>query len=77
MLNRWPWIVTVLAVLLVANPIGSDFLYAAFGSNEALSRNIAQPIVFTVIVVLVAAGLLEWWIKRLIRRRRTRPAPLD
>jgi hypothetical protein len=42
-----------------------------------LPRNIAQPIVFTVIVILAVLGLLEWWIKRQVRRRRPRPAPLD
>jgi hypothetical protein len=31
MLNRWPWIVTVVAILVAINPIGLDFLDSAFG----------------------------------------------
>jgi len=77
MLRRWPWISTALAIVLAINPIGLSFLHSAFVSNEALSRNIAQPLVFTAIVALVALGLLEWWVGTVIRRRRARQAPLD
>ena len=76
-MSRWPWVTTALAVVLAINPIGLDFLTSAFGSSEALSRNIAQPIVFAAILILAILALLEWFIWRTVRRHRVRQAPLD
>lgn len=54
-----PWIVLVLALVLAFNPVGWDFLRSAFWSGEQLSRNIARPIVFIAIAILVALALVE------------------
>ena len=75
-MKRWPWITTIVSVAFALSPVGQAFLYGAFGSSEALSRNIAQPLVFTAVLILAGLGLLEWWTGRLLRRR-ARQAPLD
>jgi hypothetical protein len=72
--SRWPWITTLLAIVLVLNPVGLDILSGAFFSSEALSRNIWQPIVLTGIAALVATGALEWFFRRLAFNRRGRGA---
>jgi hypothetical protein len=69
-MTRWPWIVIVLAAITFLNPIGLEFIHAAFLSGEQLSRNIAQPFVFTALFILVVLGTCEWWLKRWLRRRR-------
>ena len=53
----------VLAVLAAINPVGLSFLGSAFTSNEQLSRNIAQPIVFTAMALVAVAGGIEWWVR--------------
>jgi hypothetical protein len=58
-MRRWPWITTIVAVLLAVSPPGCQII-AALDSGEALSRNIAQPIATMVAVILLAFGLLEW-----------------
>ena len=75
-MKRWPWFTTIVSVAFALSPVGQAFLYGAFGSSEALSRNIAQLLVCTAILILVALGLLEWWAGRLLRRRAHK-APLD
>ena len=52
--TRWPWISLLLGAVVALNPIGLDFLHSAFLSGEQLSRNIAQPIVFSGLAILVA-----------------------
>ena len=69
-MTRWPWIAIVLAAITFFNPIGLEFIHAAFLSGEQLSRNIAQPLVFAALFILIALGVSEWWIKRWLRRRR-------
>ena len=58
-----PWITLVLTAVLALNPVGLDFLNSAFRSSEQLSRNIAQPIVFIVIAILVAVALIEMLVR--------------
>lgn len=70
-MRKWPWITTVVAVVLAVSPVGQAFIDGAF-SSEALSRNIARPILIGAALVLVTLGLLEAWIWRIVRRRRLR-----
>ena len=58
-----PWISLVLAAALALNPIGLDFLRNAFWSGEQLSRNIARPIVFIAIAIMVALALIEMLVR--------------
>ena len=69
-MNRWPWFTAIAAIVLAFSPLGQDFIYSAFASNEQLARNIARPIVYGAVVVLVALAALEWWIRRALRRRK-------
>ncbi len=64
MMKQLPWISLVLAAIVLLNPVGLGFLRNAFFSGEQLSRNIAQPIVFGVLAVLVALVAVEWWLRR-------------
>ncbi len=59
-----------MAVALAVFPVGQDFIYLAFFSGEQLSRNIAQPIFFTALAVVVLLVVLEWWVRRIIHKRR-------
>jgi hypothetical protein len=68
-MGPWPWITVVIAAIACLNPVGLDFLYNAFVSNEQLSRNIAQPFVFGAIVILIGLAAIEILLKRLSRRR--------
>lgn len=69
-MRQWPWITLLLAAILAITPFGRDFIYLAFFSGEQLSRNIAQPIFFMALAVVAALVLLEWWIRRIIGKRR-------
>ena len=66
-MSRLPWITLVIAAVAALNPVGLAFLRNAFWSGEQLSRNIAQPIVFTAIGILVLAAILEVLIKYWLR----------
>ncbi|MDO8979755.1 MAG: hypothetical protein Q7V17_11040 [Afipia sp.] len=62
--TSWPWITMLLAVAVVLNPVGLDFLHGAFMSNEQLSRSIARPIVFMIGGVLGVLCMLEFGIRQ-------------
>lgn len=66
-----PWITAVLALALVANPVGWDFLYSAFVSSDQLGRNIARPLVLMAIGVMLVLGLAEYLARRWLRGRST------
>jgi hypothetical protein len=53
----------LLAGILALSPLGRDVIYLSFFSNEALSRNIWQPIALTAIAIAAVVVLLEWWIR--------------
>lgn len=76
-----PWVTMLLTVMLVANPIGLEFLHGAFVSREQLSRNIFQPIVLTVAAGLIICAVVETlaraWRQRLQRRQAQRSIDAD
>ncbi len=63
-MKRWPWITMLLAAVAALNPLGLDIIHAAFFSGEQLSRNIWQPIVYGVALILLVLIALEWWVRR-------------
>ena len=69
-MQRWPWITLILVAVVLVTPVGRDFVYSAFFSGEQLSRNIAQPIVFSGLAIALLLAALEWWIRRIISKRR-------
>ena len=69
-MKRWPWITILLAAVVLLNPLGLDIFYAAFQSNEALSRNIWRPSLLGV-TILEALTAVEWWMRA--RRYHARP----
>ena len=69
-MQRWPLFTLAASAGVALSTIGREFIHNAFFSGEQLSRNIAQPIVYSAIVILVVLGALEWWIRRLRARRR-------
>jgi hypothetical protein len=71
-MKQWPWITTIVTVLLAVTPPGWE-LISALGSGEALSRNIAGPIVMTVALILLVLGMLEWVMWRKINARPNFP----
>ncbi|WP_257198089.1 MULTISPECIES: hypothetical protein [unclassified Bradyrhizobium] len=64
----------MLGAVVALNPVGLDFLRSAFFSGEQLSRNIAQPIVFSALAILVLIGIIEWLVRLIVFKRRARGA---
>jgi hypothetical protein len=62
----------LLAAIIALNPLGLDMVYAAFLSNEALSRKIWRPIALTAMAIMALIVLLEWRIRIFILKRRAR-----
>ena len=74
MRTRWPWISVLLAIAIMVSPIGREVFHDAFLSGEQLSRNIAQPIFFIGLAILVLIGALEWLVRLFVFKRRARGA---
>lgn len=69
-MHRWPWITVLMAVVLAVTPVGQNSIYLAFFSGEQLSRNIAQPIFFMALAAVLLLVVLEWWVRRIMHKRR-------
>ncbi|MDI1267098.1 MAG: hypothetical protein PS018_27930 [bacterium] len=62
----------LLAAMVALNPVGLDFLRSAFLADEALTRNIARPIVLTGLAIAALAVALEWLFRVYVLKRRRR-----
>jgi hypothetical protein len=62
----------LLAAMVVLNPVGLDFLRSAFLADEALTRNIARPIVLAGLAIAALAAALEWLVRVYVLKRRRR-----
>jgi hypothetical protein len=71
---RWPWISALLGAVVILTPPAREILHDAFFASEAISRNIAQFLVYAGLAILVLMGLLEWLVRVLVSRRRARGA---
>jgi len=73
-MKHWPWITTIIAVVVLAlTPLGWS-LISGLMSGEALSRNIAGGVLMTVVLpVLLVLGLLESLIRWKISSPRNFP----
>ena len=71
---RWPWISLLLAVLVVISPLGREIIHDAFFSGEALSRSIAQFMVYVGLSGMALIAVIEWLVMMIISRRRARGA---
>lgn len=69
-MHRWPWITVLMAVVLAVTPVGQNSIYLAFFSGEQLSRNIARPIFFMALAAVLLLVVLEWWVRRIMHKRR-------
>ena len=69
-MSRFPWITAVLGTVIALVPSGRDMIAGAFFSNEALTRNIAQPIVAIGIGIFGVLAVIEWYVRNLLHRRR-------
>ena len=65
-MRKWPWILLLLVAAIAVSPIGQDFIYSAFFSNEQWSRIIVQPIALMALAFAGMVVLLEWWIGRMV-----------
>jgi|HubBroStandDraft_2_1064218.scaffolds.fasta_scaffold766844_2 hypothetical protein len=63
---------TLLAAIMALSPLGREVIYAAFLSNEALSRNIWEPIALTAFAIAALIVLLEWRARVFMLNRRAR-----
>jgi hypothetical protein len=74
-MKNWPVITTIIAVVVLAlTPLGWG-LIAGVMSGEALSRNIAGPILGMVVLILLVLAFLEWLMWWKINSRRNFPPP--
>jgi hypothetical protein len=74
MRTRWPWISMLLSILILVSPIGTDVLYDAFFNGEGLVRNIAQPLAFILLAILISICAIEWLARLIASKRRDRGA---
>ena len=72
--TSWPWISLLLAAIVSLNPVGLDFLRSALLADEALTRNIARPIVLAGAAIVVLAAVTEWLVRAFVLKRRARGA---
>jgi hypothetical protein len=70
--TRWPWITLLIIIAALLNPLGLDIIHAAFLSGEVLSRNIWQPVALIATAVLLMMIALEWLLRALALKRRSR-----
>jgi hypothetical protein len=74
-MKNWPWITTIIAVIVLAlTPLGWS-LISGLMSGEALSRNIAGGVLTIVMLILLVVGLLESLIRWKISSRPNFPPP--
>jgi hypothetical protein len=71
---RWPWITTTAAVVLLVSPPGQEVVGGAFFSRERLTRHLSLFLLAVVGSIMVAAALIEWfmrfhWLRHRARRR--------
>jgi hypothetical protein len=70
-LARWPWVTSVVAGLVILNPIGLDFLSSALRQSPTdWLAGLATMIAAAAMGVLVVMGLIECYIRGRILRRR-------
>ena len=69
-MSRFPWITTVIGIVIALVPPGRDMIEGAFFSSEALTRNIARPLVMIGIGILAAIAVVEWYVRSFLHRRR-------
>ncbi len=75
-LTRWPWVTTVVAGLVVLNPLGLDILAAAVRplATDWL-RDLWLMVAGAGVLVLIAMGGIECYIRGHMLRRRMAPSP--
>jgi hypothetical protein len=74
-LTLWPWLTTVVAGLLVLNPFGLAFVWAALRHSAGdLLKDFATMVAATGACAVVVMGAIECYIRGRIRRRRVEEA---
>ena len=69
-MSRFPWITAVIGTVIALVPPGRDMIEGAFFATEALTRNIARPLVMIGIGILAAIAVVEWYVRSFLHRRR-------
>lgn len=72
--TSWPWITMLLAAATALNPVGYDIIHNAWNSGEQLARSLGQFLVYTVLGIAAAVGLLEFGIRKFLISRQSRLA---
>ena len=57
--TRWPWLSLLLLIVIVISPLGREIIHDAFFSGEALSRNIAQFMLYIGQGIAVLVAVLD------------------
>jgi hypothetical protein len=72
-LSRWPWVTTIVAGLVVLNPLGLDILGQAISYHSGnWLRDFFRTIAFGAIAALIAIALIEYYIRGRMLRRAAR-----
>lgn len=65
MRTQWPWITLLVAAVAIFNPVGWAFVGAAIRySVTDWLRDLAVVVTLTGAAILIAMGLIEWWLRR-------------
>jgi hypothetical protein len=65
MKTQWPWITLLVAAVAIFNPVGWAFVSAAIRySVTDWLRDLAVVVTLTGAAILIAMGLIEWWLRR-------------
>lgn len=64
----------LLLIVVIISPLGREISHDAFFSGEALSRNIAQFMLYIGLGIAALIVALEWLVRLIISRRRARDA---
>ncbi|MDB5567739.1 MAG: hypothetical protein JWP84_4305 [Tardiphaga sp.] len=72
--TSWPWITLLIAAAAALNPVGYDIIYNAYHSGEQLARSLGQFLIYCALGILVALGLIEFGIRKVLILRQRRSA---
>ena len=76
-LSLWPWVTTIVAELVILNPLGLDILGQAISYHASnWMRDLARTVAFGGIGLLISMALIECYIRgRMLRRRPVQNPP--
>jgi hypothetical protein len=74
-LSRWPWVTTIVAGLVILNPVGLDILGQAITYRASnWMRELMRTVALCSAAALIAMTLIEYYVRGRMLRRRSVPS---